>query len=104
MSVYYKARNSTPEKKERARENHYQLKYGISPAEYDRMLAEQGGGCKICGSAESKRKGQRLMVDHCHSTGKVRGLLCNPCNAAIGLLGDNISHLQSAIEYLTEHS
>ena len=101
ISAYYKARNATTQQKEKNRAWSYQRKYGITPVQYDEMLAAQGGGCSICKSPESKRSGQRLMVDHDHKTGEVRGLLCNPCNAAIGLLGDNISTLQNAINYLS---
>lgn len=101
VSVYHKKRNKNPEVKERARANSYKTKYGITTNQYDEMLKQQNGVCKICGSAESKRGDHRLMVDHDHVTGEVRGLLCNPCNAAIGLLGDNISTLQNAINYLS---
>ena len=101
MSSYSKERNKDPEVKARARTNSYKTKYGITINKYDEMLKQQNGVCKLCGSAESKRGDHRLMVDHDHVTGEVRGLLCNPCNAAIGLLGDNISTLQNAINYLS---
>ena len=101
MSTYSKARNATTQQREKNRAWFYRRKYGISLAQYDEMLTKQGCRCSICNSPDSKRQGQRLMVDHCHETGKVRGLLCNPCNAAIGLLGDNISTLQKAINYLS---
>jgi hypothetical protein len=101
MSSYFKERNKDPEVKARARTNSYKTKYGITINKYDEMLKQQNGVCKLCGSAESKRGDHRLMVDHDHVTGEVRGLLCNPCNAAIGLLGDNISTLQNAINYLS---
>ena len=77
--------------------------YGITHEDYDRMLAEQGGGCAICGSATPRTKrSEYLHVDHCHATGAVRGLLCGPCNAGIGSLGDNIGRLEAAIRYLNE--
>jgi hypothetical protein len=101
MSLYYKRRNATPELKQKQREWSYSRRYGITPAEYDQMLSNQNGVCKICGSKDSKKGGHRFMVDHCHTTGRVRGLLCGPCNSAIGLLGDNISTLQNAINYLS---
>ena len=101
MSIHNKERYSTPEHKQKARKWSYKRRYGITPTDYDLMLSDQNGVCKICGSKDSKKGDHRFMVDHCHTTGKVRGLLCGPCNSAIGLLGDNISTLQNAINYLT---
>ena len=101
MSAYSKKRNATAEQKEKNRAWSYQRKYGITPSQYDAMLAAQNGCCAVCESPDSKRQDHRLMVDHDHQTGEVRGLLCNPCNVAIGLLGDNISTLQNAINYLS---
>ena len=88
----------------------YQLKkkYGIDCDQYEKMLAAQHGKCPIC----RRRPGEirilesgliekiSLHVDHCHLTGKLRGLLCGKCNRAIGLLGDDIFAMQRAIEYL----
>lgn len=74
-------------------------KYGLTPEEYERLLAAQGGGCACCG-AKSNRSGRRLFVDHDHATGAVRGLLCNPCNAGIGHLGDGILGVRRALDYL----
>jgi hypothetical protein len=82
---------------------HYYLKYkyGITEAQYNEMLESQGNKCAICKSSETKdKKRHRFMVDHCHSTGVVRGLLCSSCNKAIGLLHDSPDILQSAISYL----
>ena len=75
-------------------------KFGITLEDYDSMLAQQGGKCAICKSEEPK--GKRFSVDHNHKTGEVRGLLCNPCNVAIGLLKDSPDVLESAKEYLLE--
>jgi len=69
--------------------------YGITVSDYDRMLVEQLGGCAICGSTDVKhrkytrKKVVAFAVDHDHTTGKVRGLLCNHCNRAVGLINDN---------------
>lgn len=81
-------------------ERNQQLKsnYGITISEYEEMYSLQDGRCKICNSDSN---GKSLHVDHCHSTLKVRGLLCGKCNTGIGLLGDNIDTLLSAIKYLT---
>ena len=78
-------------------------RYGLTVADYDRMLAEQGGGCAICGSTEGGRGDAHLVVDHDHTTGKVRGLLCHACNTGIGLFNDSASLTLSATQYLNEH-
>lgn len=57
-------------------------RYGIDIEQYDAMLKTQNGVCKICSSVNLD--GKRLHVDHCHQTGKVRGLLCNGCNRKLG--------------------
>ena len=72
--------------------------YGISTEEYELLINTQKNQCAICHNQE--RDGRSLGVDHCHKTGKIRGLLCFTCNAAIGLLKDNENILLSAIEYL----
>jgi hypothetical protein len=97
---YDKIRNSKPEQKVKQREWSYKRRYGISIEEYDRLAESQDHACKICGSTDSKRGNKFLLVDHNHETDEIRGLLCNSCNVAIGLLGDNISTLQNAITYL----
>ena len=61
------------------------------------MFVDQQGCCAIC---TRPFVGQRPAVDHCHTTNKVRGLLCQKCNTAIGLLEDNITSLENAIKYL----
>lgn len=81
----------------------YMLKraYGITLDQYKKLCDDQNNKCRIC-KKEQKistfKKG--LVVDHCHSTGKVRGLLCSPCNTALGLFYDDISVLKSAVSYL----
>jgi len=73
--------------------------YGISVEDYDRMFAEQNGACYICGKAP---EGRALDIDHCHKSGKVRGLLCSNHNRALGLLGDDPDLLLKSIEYLVK--
>ena len=92
----YLARNkATAARSRRAR----RLKrFGMSLLEYELRLAAQNGACAIC----KKTPKQRLLcIDHCHETGKVRGLLCTPCNAALGAFGDNPERMQAAMDYLT---
>jgi hypothetical protein len=79
--------------------------YNITLEEYNAVLVEQGGVCAICGKSEeiknpSARDRSSLAVDHCHETGKIRGLLCFKCNTGIGALGDSIQGLERALAYL----
>lgn len=81
--------------------------FGISIEEYDAMHAAQNGVCAICARPERARRGDKtkwLAVDHDHKTGKVRGLLCTPCNIAIGNFEDNEERLFAAVDYLRKHS
>ena len=73
--------------------------YGIDQEEYDRLLAQQGGGCALCHRLPDE--GKFLKVDHCHETGRVRGLLCQTCNFGLGILGDNEEGLLRALAYIT---
>lgn len=77
-------------------------KYGITSEEYSLMLERQSGVCAICFTIPSggRNKHRPLSVDHCHKTGRVRGLLCHACNSSIGLLKENIDTLKSAVKYL----
>ena len=74
--------------------------FGISVEQYDAILAAQGGGCAICGSADADRRGHRLHIDHCHTTGVVRGILCAACNTTLGKFGDDAGRLRRAADYL----
>jgi len=73
--------------------------YGITYEEYEQMVEDQGGGCAICGKTESE-EGRRLPIDHCHTTGKVRGVLCAKCNQALGMFRDDPELLRNAAQYL----
>jgi hypothetical protein len=81
------------------RVNSLKHKFGLTEEQYFELLAEQGGGCAICGRTPEEL-GKTLPVDHCHTNGHVRGILCSPCNTGIGMFGDNVVRLQAAIEYL----
>lgn len=72
-------------------------RFGITAVDYDRMLAEQDGGCALCSRPPGAR---RLHVDHDHVTGKVRGLLCLPCNGALHYL-ERGAWLAAAMDYLS---
>lgn len=78
---------------------HRVRKYGLTKDTYLAMVKSHCGRCAICNSL-----GKELQVDHCHVTGKVRGLLCVGCNTALGKFKDDIRQLQSAIEYLRRYN
>jgi len=96
---------------ERSRANqqhgHFLKTYGIGLEEYEARLKHQNGVCAICKKPSSTRHQsgylRLLSVDHDHSTGKVRDLLCSSCNHGLGAFKDDISLLQAAIEYLKKH-
>lgn len=76
--------------------------YGLTLESYDKLLQEQNGVCKICYTNDPRGQSTagRFYVDHNHKTGKVRGLLCNDCNTAIGLLKDSPLITNNALQYL----
>lgn len=79
---------------------YYLKKYGMSKDDYAILLKKQNGGCAICSREE---KGRRLAVDHCHSSGKVRGLLCAACNTTLGKFNDDYELLEKAVLYLKNY-
>jgi len=95
-------RNNNPDK---AKDQHLKYGYGITIKEYKALLDNQNGLCAIC-LEEEKHKDKRtgkirsLAVDHDHTTGRVRGLLCSRCNRALGSFGDSIEILLRASKYL----
>jgi hypothetical protein len=86
---------------------------GLTPERYDELLASQGGGCAICGSADSRQPGARFHIDHDGQAGCCppnracdncrRGLLCRPCNIGIGLFDHDPERLLAAAAYLQRH-
>ena len=85
------------------KDKHLQYQYGISIEEYSMLAARQDNKCATCGKPAEETHRKRLFVDHCHSTGKIRGLLCQQCNTALGMVNDDISKLSALISYLMEH-
>ena len=85
-------------------------RYGITQAQYDEMFNAQKNSCAICKSTNPSSRiyatGKTMMfsIDHCHATGKVRGLLCSCCNRALGLIKDNIDTALRMAEYLKLHT
>lgn len=109
---YYSTPKHKNKRLERQASEEYQLyirsfrlkrKYNINLEDYNRMLKEQNGVCKVCGTSKiSGVSDKYFSVDHCHKTGKVRGLLCSPCNIALGIVKDNVETLENLIKYLKE--
>lgn len=99
-----RVRHATPKNKQKIWENKLQYRYGITKADYDYLFEKQNGCCAICGTnnpSSKSKKHKYFSVDHCHQTGKVRGLLCATCNSAIGLLGDCPETIAKASLYLS---
>lgn len=94
------SRNSDPRTKIRKRRALLKHKYGISLEDYEAMLEKQGGVCAACGDVETRKDTQHLAVDHDHSTGVVRGILCQKCNTALGLLNDDPQRISALLNYL----
>lgn len=114
----YKARTNKQSKewwekhKETAKLRHKDCKlkrqYNISLGDYNNLLEQQQNVCAICSQPESSIDSRhqlirKLAVDHCHSTGKVRGLLCQTCNTTLGKVKESEEHLQALINYLRKH-
>lgn len=83
------------------RVNYRLKKYGISLEDYNLIFKKQNGVCNICFKAN--KNNHRLNVDHCHKTGKVRGLLCGKCNTALGLLKDKPEIIMAAFNYIIKN-
>ncbi len=72
--------------------------YGLTLEQYTKMIEDQHNCCSIC-----EKKFDKLVVDHCHTTGKVRALLCNDCNTGLGMFKENKSTMLNAIKYIDHH-
>lgn len=78
-------------------------RYGLSAAQHEAMVVAQDNRCAVCGAVGGSSRATRLYVDHNHTTGKVRSLLCPGCNTAIGVLEKGAGYLTSAVNYLLSH-
>lgn len=95
-------RKKNPEKY-RAANQRWQINRRMKRCDFDAMMEEQDGKCAICGTDKAYSGGgdnRRLAIDHCHTSGKVRGLLCGNCNRMLGLAKDSTETLKNAIKYL----
>lgn len=113
VAKHLAGKENDPEKLERIKqwrhENQLKRTFGLSVEQFNEMLTKQNGVCAICKSPETAKSNvrveiRRLAVDHCHTTGKVRALLCTTCNTSLGGFKDDPRLLQAAIEYLKRHS
>lgn len=92
------------------RNQHLKQRYGITIEDYDRMLKEQGGRCKICQTPGVKsiilgdrhNRYHRLYIDHDHETGEIRGLLCYHCNIVLGHLFDDLERARAVVKHLEQ--
>ncbi|PZQ46768.1 MAG: hypothetical protein DI556_19295 [Rhodovulum sulfidophilum] len=87
------------------RRKHLKSKYNITIEDFDKMLISQSEKCAICDKKlttdyNHRKNGNLAVVDHCHSVGTIRGILCNSCNTGLGYFSDNIHFLNKAIMYL----
>ena len=88
-----------PVYRERALARARMKKYGITAEQFEALKVAQGGRCAVCQEIFPETP----QVDHCHKSGKIRGLLCGPCNKALGLLRDDPLRTEAATAYLKKH-
>ena len=81
------------------RNYNHRVRYGITQTKYQSLLNSQNNRCLLCGTKFDSNS--KPHVDHCHASGRVRGLLCNPCNTMLGFAKDNPKTLANAISYLS---
>lgn len=118
----YKKRESSPEEREKWREQNWLRKlqapekmfarkradylrkqFGVTDEDYQALLTKQGGVCAICGTDDPGRKGKHFHIDHCHQTNIIRGLLCTRCNVGLGYFKDSADLLEAATKYLRRY-
>lgn len=86
-----------------ARNTYLKTNYGITQEAYEALLKEQNSACAICSIKAPNSTNKYLHVDHCHTSGKIRSLLCSRCNTAIGLLKESTLVAFKAFKYLVKH-
>ena len=101
QKLKYHREKKNPQKVLEKLHKHISYTFGMTLFEYNELFVKQEGCCGICKQHQTTFE-RRLAVDHCHETGKIRGLLCMKCNQGIGQLKDSIEVLSNAIEYLKE--
>ena len=101
-AAYMREYNSTDNGRRKLVARNIKKRCGMTIDQYDAAYDAQGGKCRVCGTFRERYKADRLVVDHCHTSGKFRALLCSNCNSAIGLLGESKERLHSAVQYLQD--
>jgi len=96
-------RSTNPNTKRNRKADKLKLRYGLDHERWQEIRHEQNYSCMVCGVTE-EALGKKLDVDHCHTSGVVRGVLCNPCNTMLGHARDKIEVLEAAVEYLRKNS
>ena len=86
------------------RKAHLKKNFGLSLEAYEALLKAQGSKCALCSVTSPSSHRTNFYVDHCHKTGKIRGLLCGACNMGLGHFKDNPETMAAAIEYLKRHA
>ena len=87
--------------KDKYRDTYLKRLYGLSLEEYNNMTEQQNSLCYVCN--QPPKGGKRLAVDHCHTTGTVRRLLCANCNTTLGLVNEDINIMNKLIKYIEEY-
>ncbi|SRR5258706_2029549 len=86
------------------RRNRFMRHFGMTVEQYEALAVQQHGLCAICGNEETTASNpgsvNSLAVDHCHATGRIRGLICHRCNHVLGLMKDNVVALRAAALYV----
>jgi len=83
-----------------SRNYHFRRRYGITGADADALIEQQGGICPLCQEVPRDKLKNKWHVDHDHETGRIRGMLCHHCNTALGNFRDDVKILARAIKYL----
>lgn len=96
----HRRNNARPERKRALRDQYYRRTFGISADDSAALLAQQGGGCAICG--KRPERAASLHLDHCHDTGAIRGILCLSCNQGLGKFREDADLLDAAARYLRQ--
>jgi len=96
-------KTASPTTKRNRKAEKLQLRYGLKYEQWETIRKEQNYSCMICGITEELLN-KKLDVDHCHTTGVVRGVLCNPCNTVLGHARDKIEVLEAAAKYLQQNA
>ena len=95
------SKNSCAKRSKASKWSRIKKEYGITEEDFNKLINLQNNKCSIC---KGELNNKNTHIDHCHKTGKVRSLLCNKCNQAIGLFNENLEKIESAINYLRIHN